>query len=136
MNAKVKKVNKTRSIFGSFFYHVPFGNDIKVEIKTLKKQGGEYRYLPYTLLPGPFCDILGSDKYLYPDIAKHSDFPEDIKSNCPLPAGNYSLNGVIISLENVPMVAVQTGEYSCECIYYKDDQVVGTYRLYVYVNKV
>ncbi|KAL7037958.1 hypothetical protein ACKWTF_009415 [Chironomus riparius] len=85
INARIKKLNKTRSIVGSVFYHVPFGNDIKIEIQTLKKQGGEYRYLPYKLLPGPFCDVLANDKYLYPDIARNSDFPEDVMNNCPLP---------------------------------------------------
>jgi len=88
-NVRVKKVNKTRLVVGSVYFHVPFGNNIKVEIKTLKKQGGEYRYMPYTIGPGTVCDISASDKYIYPDIAKHSDFPEDIMSNCPLAAVSY-----------------------------------------------
>lgn len=136
MSGKVKKVNKIRSVFGWFFLHVPFGNDIKIEVKTLKKQGGEYRYLPYKLIPTPFCDALESDKYFYPDIAKYSDFPEDIKNNCPLSAGNYSLNGVIVSLENLPIIAVKSGEYCGELIYYKDDRKVAIYRGYAYINNV
>jgi len=89
LNAWIRKVNKTRSIFGSLFCHVPFGNEIVIEIKTLKKQGGEYRYMPYKIPQGPICDVLASDKYFYPDIAKYSDFPEDIMSNCPLAAVSY-----------------------------------------------
>lgn len=88
MNVRVKKVNKTRSIVGYIFYYEPFGNNIKVEIRTLKKQGGEYRYMPYKQVPEAFCDVLAKDKYIYPDVAKHSDFPEDIERNCPLPAVN------------------------------------------------
>ena len=34
--------------------------------------------------PGPFCDTLAKDDYVYPDIAKQSDFPKDIANNCPL----------------------------------------------------
>jgi len=36
---RVKKVNKTRSLVGSITFHEPFGNNIKVEGKALKKQG-------------------------------------------------------------------------------------------------
>jgi len=68
------------------YYHVPIGNDIKIGLKILKKQGGEYRYTPYSIAPGPLCDTLGNDKFIYPDMAKHSDFPEDIIEKCPLPA--------------------------------------------------
>ena len=68
------------------FFHIPVGNNIQIEIKFLKKQGGEYRYMPYTLGPGPLCDMSANDKYVYPEMAKYTDFPEDIKSKCPLPA--------------------------------------------------
>lgn len=107
-----------------------------MEIKTLKKQGGEYRYLPYTIPPSPYCDALESDKYFYPEIAKYSDLPEDIRSNCPLATGNYSLNGVIVSLDNLPIIAIQSGEYCFELIYSKDDQKVAIYRGYGYINNI
>ena len=156
LNARIKKVNKIRSIVGYVIYNVPFVNDIKIEIKTLKKQGGEYRYMPYKLLPGPFCDVLVKDKYFYPDVARHSDLPEDIMSNCPLPAvsqdflkiviinfnliflfkGNYSINGITTNLENLPIAVAQTGEYCGEMTYYKDNQKVAIYRAYAYINNV
>ncbi|KAG5673201.1 hypothetical protein PVAND_003268 [Polypedilum vanderplanki] len=36
---KVRKVNKTRSIVGYTEVKIPIGNDYKVEMKVLKKQG-------------------------------------------------------------------------------------------------
>ena len=36
---KVRKVNKTRLIFGYILLHIDFGNNLIVEYKCLKKQG-------------------------------------------------------------------------------------------------
>lgn len=36
---KVRKVNKTRLIFGYIILHIDFGNNLMVEYKCLKKQG-------------------------------------------------------------------------------------------------
>jgi hypothetical protein len=99
VNLKIKKVNKIRSIVGNVQIIRPFDNDFKEEVKSLKKQGndrrrlsfsfiysafsgGEYRYMPYSVQTKPFCDLVSSDTYLYPDIAKGSDLPEQFK--CPL----------------------------------------------------
>jgi len=38
-HVQVRKVNKTRSLVGYAITHEPFGNDIVVEAKGLKKQG-------------------------------------------------------------------------------------------------
>jgi hypothetical protein len=46
--------------------------------------GGEYRYMPYSIPPTPFCDLLKSDIYFYEDLTKSSDLPKDIKNNCPI----------------------------------------------------
>lgn len=83
-NLKVKKVNKIRSIFGFITLYQPFGNNLIIEAKTLKKQGGEYRYLPYKVPPTPLCDLIIKDKYIYPDFARQSDFSEDPVNNCPI----------------------------------------------------
>lgn len=53
--------------------------------------GGEYRYLPYSVPAGKFCDIITNDKYVYPDIVKHSNFPKDVAANCPIPPVSFSL---------------------------------------------
>lgn len=99
---KVRKVNKTRSIIGEIKFFKPFGNDIMTEGKAYKKQGNEYRLLPFHLPQEPYCDIAVKDStlfnynlpihfnnisalvYIYPDMAKGSDLPEDVMANCPL----------------------------------------------------
>jgi hypothetical protein len=81
---RVRKVNRTRSVYGYVDIKVPMGNDFKASGVLLKKQGGEYRYMPYKLPPQPFCDSMSKDTYVYPDIAANSDFPEDLSANCPL----------------------------------------------------
>lgn len=55
-----------------------------VETAAFVKQGGEYRLMPYRITPNPLCKFCAEDKYVYPDLAKGSDFPEDIESECPL----------------------------------------------------
>lgn len=59
---KVRKVNKVRSLVGEIKFFVPFGNDITIEAKAYKKQGGEYRQMPYKFPPMPFCDFLIQDR--------------------------------------------------------------------------
>ncbi|KAG5676538.1 hypothetical protein PVAND_006364 [Polypedilum vanderplanki] len=137
-NIKIKKINKTtRGIFGFAYFHVPIGNDIKFEGKVLKKQGGEYRYLPYGVKPEPICDLFANDKYIYPDMSKNSDMPADIKNNCPMQPGNYSFNGVVFLLENVPKVILPSGDFANEGIYYNaENEVIGIYRFYGQINNV
>ncbi|KAG5678974.1 hypothetical protein PVAND_008589 [Polypedilum vanderplanki] len=65
-----------------------FGSKFKLEIifrvqmKHLKKQ--EYRYFPYKPEALPVCAVHANYKYLYPDIAKHSDLPSENLKNCLL----------------------------------------------------
>lgn len=59
--------------------------------------GGEYRYLPYVLPSSPVCDFMKKDIYLYPDMAKHSDFPEDT-SQCPMAVVSFKLHLEILNL--------------------------------------
>lgn len=58
---KVRKIKKIRSLIGEIKLHIPIGNDIMFELKAYKKQGGEYRLMPYKLQPSPFCDFLAQD---------------------------------------------------------------------------
>ncbi|KAL7037962.1 hypothetical protein ACKWTF_009419 [Chironomus riparius] len=134
----VRKINKTRSLVGYMEFKIPMGNDNKAEYKLLRKQGGEYRYMPYSVPPLPFCEFLSKDKYFYPDVANNSDFPEDLEASCPLSPGNYSLYGIAINTDNIPMVAVHSGEYAAESIFYDNNgRLTGTYRIiYAFVNKV
>ncbi|KAL7037956.1 hypothetical protein ACKWTF_009414 [Chironomus riparius] len=133
---RIKKVNKTRSFVGSMAFKVPIGNDFKVGLKLMKKQGGEYRYMPYSSPPTAYCDIIINDKYVYPDVLKQSDFPQDIAANCPVPPKNYTFFGAVFNLDAVPTSILGSGEYAGEISYFKDDKVIGTYRVFAYVNKV
>ena len=45
----VRKVNKIRKIFGNATYKIPLDNTFLCEILVYKKQGGEYRLLPYKI---------------------------------------------------------------------------------------
>lgn len=60
-NIKVRKVNKIRSLVGEWIIKQPTGNDVIFEIKIYKKQGNEYRLLPYKVLPQPLCDVFSAD---------------------------------------------------------------------------
>lgn len=71
---KVRKVNKTRSIIGEIKNFKPFGNDVMTEGKAYKKQGNEYRLLPFHLPQEPYCDIMSRDSNLFYVIRK--DFKE------------------------------------------------------------
>ncbi|CAG9805781.1 unnamed protein product [Chironomus riparius] len=133
---RVKKVNKTRTLVGYADIRQAIGNDCDAELKTLKKQGGEYRYSPYKVSAIPLCEGLASDTYVYPEFAANSDFPLDIANNCPIPAGNYSMRGISFTLENVPTNVAQTGEYGCELIFSKNNETIAMYRIYGYVNFV
>lgn len=86
---KISNTNRTRAIFGDVFLYIPFGNNIEVAVEAYKKQGGEYRLMPYRVPRQPFCDCLIKDELFYPEVSKHSDFPADLKNNCPLPPVNF-----------------------------------------------
>jgi hypothetical protein len=61
LNLKIKKVNKVRSWIGDINWHVQMDNEISCELKSLKKQGNEYRYLPYRVEPTKLCDFILND---------------------------------------------------------------------------
>lgn len=61
---KVRRINKTRSIIGEMKFPIPFGNDVKLQGLAYKKQGGEYRLMPYKIQPTPFCDLCSNDSKL------------------------------------------------------------------------
>ena len=58
---KIRKVNKTRSIVGDIKLMVPFDDDVIIESKGLKKQGGEYRQMPYHVQPTKLCEFIAKD---------------------------------------------------------------------------
>jgi hypothetical protein len=88
---RIKKINKTtRAFVGTFYILTPvFDNDGRIDAELYKKQGGEYRKLPYNLAPEPICNFWKNDIYVYPEIVKASNLPEVLP--CPVPqASNFN----------------------------------------------
>lgn len=71
-----------------------FDNSILVGVEAFQKQGGEYRILPYRFEKKPFCKFWEEDIYIYEDLSAMSDFPKNIKDNCPMPPVNFKFNSV------------------------------------------
>lgn len=65
---KVRKVNKTRSIVGEMVNLQPIGNDVLGGGNLYKKQGNEYRLMPYKVQMVPLCDALINDGEIYMKI--------------------------------------------------------------------
>ena len=79
----MRKINKTRSIVGEAIFIQAMGNEIMLQGNGYVKQGGEYRKMPYRMAKTPMCQFFQDDHYVYPKLAASSDFPEDLKANCP-----------------------------------------------------
>lgn len=58
---KVRKVGKNRYLVGDIKFLITLDNDVTIQMKAFKKQGGEYRLMPYKIPPTPFCDFVKSD---------------------------------------------------------------------------
>jgi hypothetical protein len=84
-NLKVKKLNKTtRGIVGHFTVKAAdLGNNMQVAIQFWKKQGGEYRQLPYRLPSKNLCDYFNEDDIFMPEILKVSNVSSPLP--CPVP---------------------------------------------------
>lgn len=99
----IRKVNKTRKVFGKTLYKIPLDNSYKAEVNACEyvtqavacklinkchlkdvKQGGQYRLMPYKLPKKGWCDFHNDDTYIYPEVAAGSDWP--LPMPCPLPA--------------------------------------------------
>jgi len=92
---KVRRENKTRKIFGKIIYHSAFDNSHVVEMAAFKKQGGEYRLLPYKLAPQNFCDFFNTPSFkpYFDELTETTDFPYPL----PCPFGNVSRFSLILT---------------------------------------
>ena len=63
--------------------HTNFGNNFLVEYFAYVRRGGQYEKI-YHAPRRQLCDFFADDKLFYPDLARSSDFPEDIRKHCPL----------------------------------------------------
>jgi Protein of unknown function (DUF1091) len=105
---KVKRVQKQRLMFGNVSIFTPLDNNVIIQLIPYKKQGGEYRKMPYKINE-PFCDVVQRDEYFYDDLCANSTFLKD--RPCPYPAGTYIFNGYTASLANLPKVIIPSGDY-------------------------
>ena len=86
---KVKKINKTtRGIFGTVVQHVEIDDTFLAGAFLSKKQGGEYRMLPYNFPLTKICDTLEKDIYVFPELAEASDMPYPLP--CPVQPVNFT----------------------------------------------
>lgn len=67
---------------GPVFLQTTLGNNFQVEYLIYRQENGEMNRV-FRHPPRPLCDFFGDDQILYPDLARQSDFPEDVKRNCP-----------------------------------------------------
>lgn len=130
----VKKVNKTKKLFGNTTYHIDLDNTFFIGATVYMKQGGEYRLMPFKLKKKEICDFYNEDKFFYDEMCKFSDW--EIPFKCPQPAGIYAFKGYSPSLKNWPITILHTGEYAGEVNLEKDGVVYFTYRMYVSVINV
>jgi len=86
---KIRKVNKTRKLFGQISYNQMFDDSVTLKFLLYKKQGGEYRLMPYKLAPQPYCEFMASsmNKQFYEEMAEYSTYP--VPARCPF--GNVSI---------------------------------------------
>lgn len=81
---KVKRLTKkTRGIFGNLTVTGVLDDSYLIGVNAARKQGGEYRLLPYRIPPKPICTFINEDTYIYPELSASSDFP--LPMPCPLP---------------------------------------------------
>lgn len=55
----------------------------------------------------PFCDFIKSDKLIYPDLEKSSNFPKN--KPCPFPRGNYTIKNYVF--DDSKIGATPPGKY-------------------------
>ena len=90
--------------------------------------------MPYKILTKKSCDFYQQEKIIYPELAQFSDLP--FPYPCPFPQGVFSINGYAPSLQNIPLVLLQTGDYAGDVRYFKDKKMVFSFRGYASVIQI
>jgi hypothetical protein len=80
---RVKRIHgtKERGISGVYRVKGPITNSYKYKVTFYKKQGGEYRLMPYNSPLAPWCSTYDNDPYIIPDLVKHSNLTQPLE--CP-----------------------------------------------------
>jgi hypothetical protein len=81
---RVRRINRTkeRGIFGICKINGPIDESYKYKITLYKKQGGQYRLMPYNFPLAEWCSAINNDPFIMPDIVKRSNMTLPI--DCPI----------------------------------------------------
>jgi hypothetical protein len=86
-NFKVRKTivngTKTRSLSGPLIINQPLDQTYLMEVNMYKKQGGEYRLMPYKLPMRTFCDFLNTDVSFIPAWMENSNMTRPVGCSIP-----------------------------------------------------
>jgi hypothetical protein len=96
---KAKKIpgTKDRGLYGSMIVHGDIDNSFKAYCNIYVKQGGEYRQMPFKILPQPICDLMNNEKTYVPAFVKVSNVTLPVP--CPFPKVKHSfITKVLIQL--------------------------------------
>lgn len=92
--------------------------------------------MPYRLEKSPFCNAFAEDPYIYKDLTKKSNFPDDLRTNCPMKPGNYSIDGATFPLEEVPQNSFQSEDYAVEMMFSHGVEEILKCRFYVQIINI
>jgi hypothetical protein len=86
---RVRKINKTaKAIVGTLKILAPkIDNTHTTDVQLYKKQGGQYRQLPFKSENAPACNTINADTFFYPEVVKHSDLLRPMP--CPFPQVDF-----------------------------------------------
>jgi hypothetical protein len=81
---RVKRINgtKERGMHGPWIIRGPIDDTYKVKATFHRKQGGEYRLLPYNFPQADYCSTINNDPYVVPDMIEHSNIT--LPFTCPM----------------------------------------------------
>lgn len=130
----LRKVNKTRKMFGNVTLNIPIDNTFYAYGQLFRKQGGEYRLMPFRIPKMALCDFVSDEKLYYPELCEYSDFEDPFK--CPLQAKAYAFRGYSPSLKNAPLSMVQSGDLAGEVTVEKEGTIYFRARVYFSIVRI
>jgi hypothetical protein len=77
---------RTKSANGPFIINTPIDITYLHEVRTYKKQGGQYRLMPFKLPIVPFCEFLNKDVTFIPAWLESTNMTRPVP--CPVPQVN------------------------------------------------
>jgi len=105
---KIKRINKNsgKVIVGSLIFDRDMDETLRVSVELYKKQGGEYRILPFKANV-TCCSVVSAENEFYAQFGKCHGMP----MKCPIPAGNYTcVKGNTMENPHYPPV-LHSGDY-------------------------